>query len=159
MVLGTAVAGLTQQIKSGETYYCLKPNQNKDMQFKAICNPMLLLQRLPAKTFLVMRLTAILLFAGFLQVSPHGYSQAKITLSEKKASLEKVFNEIEKQTGYSIWYERSFIEKANKIDIDVKNATIEKVLDICLKNQLLAYHIVGNIVVIKSKIETTTGTH
>src|SRR5258708_5482815 len=59
--------------------------------------------RLQTKTWLVMKMTAFLLIVACLQVSANGFSQ-KINLSIREAPLEKVFKEIQKQSGYSFWY-------------------------------------------------------
>ncbi|MEO6135502.1 MAG: TonB-dependent receptor [Ginsengibacter sp.] len=102
------------------------------------------------KIFLTMKLTVILLIATCLQVSAVGYSQY-VTLSERNAPLKKVFTEISKQTGYSFFCNESLFEKAGTVTVKVKNATLQSALDICLKDQSLAYSIVGNNVVIKEK--------
>ena len=50
-----------------------------------------------------MKLTFILLTAFCIQLSARGYSQ-NITLELKDAPLERVFREIQKQTGYGFLY-------------------------------------------------------
>ncbi len=62
---------------------------------------------------LMMKLTAFLLFVSFLQVSAGGYSQS-ISISLKKASIEKVFQEIEKQSEYRFFYNEKTIKKFQK---------------------------------------------
>lgn len=51
------------------------------------------------KLFLVMKLTTLLLIAGFLQVSARTAAQ-KISLHEKNATLIQVFEKIRAQSGY-----------------------------------------------------------
>lgn len=67
-------------------------------------------QRGFTKIKLVMKLTAVLLIATCLQVGAKGYSQ-KVTVLEKKSSLERVFQQIEKQCGYVFWYEDRLIQR------------------------------------------------
>ncbi|MCW3463435.1 SusC/RagA family TonB-linked outer membrane protein [Chitinophaga nivalis] len=107
-------------------------------------------RRVLPKTFLFMKLTAILLLVTCLQISATGYSQ-KVTLTEKNARLGKVFRAIKKQTGYSFFFDESWIQQAAAVNIQVKDAPLEKVLDLCFKNQPLTYAIVGNTVVVKQK--------
>ncbi len=105
---------------------------------------------LHTKIFLVMKLTAFLLLVTLMQVSAKGYSQ-KINLAVKNVPLEKVFREIEKQSGYSFWYKTELLQKADKVTVDLKNVTLEEALKLCLENQLLTYAIVDHVIVIKLK--------
>ena len=72
-----------------------------------------------------------------------------ITLSEKDATLEKVFRDIRRQSGLNFFYEYSVIERAGKISIEIKNASVDETLSECLKNTNLTYSIVGKTVAIK----------
>lgn len=103
-----------------------------------------------SKTLRVMKLIIFFMIAGCLQVSARGFGQ-KITLSEKNASLEKIFSEVEKQSGYLFWYEAGLIQTGNKINITIKDADIKEVLNLCFANQPLTYSILGKTVVVKKK--------
>src|SRR5580700_3299586 len=104
------------------------------------------------KTLRIMKLTAILFLAGFLQVSAHGYSQT-VTLNEKNAPLQKIFKEINRQTGYQFFYRDEVLDQAGKIDISVSNMPLEDVLVICFKNLPFTYSIVEKTIVVKKKEE------
>ncbi|MEO9021513.1 MAG: TonB-dependent receptor [Ginsengibacter sp.] len=97
-----------------------------------------------------MKLTAILLFAACLQVSATGYSQ-KITLSQNNVSLKKVFKGIEKQSSYQFFYKDRLVSQAENVSIHVTNASIEEVLNECLKGLPLSYTILDKIIVVKAK--------
>jgi TonB-dependent starch-binding outer membrane protein SusC len=101
------------------------------------------------KTLRIMRITVLLLFIACMQVSARGVSQ-NITLSLKNVSLEKVFNEIKNQTGYSFLIDQRDIRKTNPVNVDIKDAPLAEVLDACLKNQHLNYKIIGELIVITS---------
>ena len=101
------------------------------------------------KTLRIMKLSFILLFATFLQVNAKGYSQ--ISLTERNASLEKIFSHIKKQTGYAFWYEDKLLKKANPVTISVRNASLEETLQRLLKEQRLTYEIIGKTIAIKEK--------
>jgi TonB-linked SusC/RagA family outer membrane protein len=103
-----------------------------------------------SKTLLIMRLTAILILISCLQVSAKGYAQ-KVTLSMRDAPLQKVFKEIQRQTGYHFLYTYELLEKAGKVDVKVQNAPLQDALYQCLENTPLTYSIVENTVVIKKK--------
>jgi TonB-dependent starch-binding outer membrane protein SusC len=98
--------------------------------------------------FRIMKLTATLLLVACLQVSATGFGQL-ITLSERNAPLQKVFAEIKKQSGYTFAYTESTLATAHDITIQVKNATLEQVLNICLKDLPLSYKIIDNTIVIR----------
>jgi TonB-linked SusC/RagA family outer membrane protein len=123
------------------------------MFFQALFKPLLVKRGLLTKTLLIMRLTAIFLFAACLQANARGYGQT-ISLKETNAPLEKVFKQIKKQSGYEFWYEDKLIQKANLVDIRVQGATLEQVLKLLFKNQPLNYEVVGKTVAIVAKEES-----
>ena len=95
----------------------------------------------------------IAVFAGLLlQIGIIGYSQT-VTMTVKNESLEKVFLEIQKQTGYGFAYKTEILKKGKAVDIDVKQASLEDVLAICMKDQPLSYTIVDRVIVISKKEE------
>jgi TonB-dependent starch-binding outer membrane protein SusC len=104
------------------------------------------------KTLRIMKLMAFILLAGFLQVSAHGYSQT-VTLNEKNAPLQKIFKEINRQTGYQFFYKDEVLDQAGKINIRVSNMPLEDALAICFKNLPFTFSIVEKTIVVKKKEE------
>ena len=102
------------------------------------------------KKFLLMRLTTILLLLAFLNVKANSYSQ-KVTLSEKNASLEKIFSELSKQTNYKFVYTKAEIDKGIKIDLNVKGRDIPMCLKSVLRDSRSDILFLKNYVVIKYK--------
>jgi hypothetical protein len=98
----------------------------------------------------IMNFTTLLLLIGFLQVSATAYSQ-KISINKDNASLEEVLLDIHKQSGYSYSVNVRALEKAKRIRIHVKEASIEEVLRLSFKDQPLIYSIRENIIVIREK--------
>jgi TonB-dependent starch-binding outer membrane protein SusC len=98
----------------------------------------------------VMKLTGILLLTACLHVSANSIGQS-VTLSVKNVSLEKVFTEIIRQSGTSIIYNNISIKKAKPVSIEVKNATAEEALDLCLKGQPFLYAKEDGLILIKPK--------
>jgi TonB-linked SusC/RagA family outer membrane protein len=120
------------------------------MKFKAIARRGFTHGRHVTQTLLIMKLTAFFLLAACLQVSAKGYAQ-QITLSEKNAPLQKVFKQIQKQAPYDFLYNSELLQQAGKISIDVRDASIEQVLQLCLKDKPLTYVIIDKTIVIKQK--------
>lgn len=104
----------------------------------------------PALILRVMKLTVIMVLAFCLHAGANGFSQ-NITLSVHNVSVEKVFKEIRKQTGYSFFYKTTVLGKKTKLSISVKDAGIREVLDICFKELPVEYAIVAQTVVISPK--------
>ncbi len=108
----------------------------------------------PTKIYQVMRLTALFLFAACLEVQAHGYSQGKLTLAEKDAPLPKVFQAIERQSDYHFFYDYPLLQGAGRVDVKVKNASLDDVLKICFKGQGFTYSVVGKMVTVVENKET-----
>ena len=99
---------------------------------------------------LIMRLTAIFLLVGCMTASATAYSQ-KITLKARNISLERVFREFKRQSGYSFVYRDNWIREAARVDLNLENASITNALDACFRDQPLTYAIVDKTVVITLK--------
>ena len=95
-----------------------------------------------------MKLTAVILLAACLQVSAKGNAQ-QISISEKNVSLQKVFKQIQKQSGYNFLYSYEVLQQAGKVNIQINNASLEEALKECLRDKPLEYSIVEKTVVIK----------
>lgn len=102
------------------------------------------------KTLLVMKLTAVLLIAACLQVSAKGNAQT-ISISQMNTSLEKVFKEIHRKTGYQFFYQDELLRQAKKFDIHLKNASIEQVLQLCFEGQPINFTIIEKTITITRK--------
>ena len=103
---------------------------------------------LPKKLLAVMRLTVIILLSACMTASASGYSQ-KITLLVKNAPIKNVFSEIRKQSGYEFLYTIDMLQQAHPVNVDVKNAEILDVLELCFKHQPFSYTIIEKTVVIR----------
>ena len=99
---------------------------------------------------LKMKLLTFLFFAGCLQLSANGFTQS-ITICGKNLPLQKVFRELEKQSGYQFFYNEKLIRQAERVSLDMKGAALESVLEECFKNQPFSYAIVEKTIVLKRK--------
>ncbi len=110
---------------------------------------------LTSQTLKVMKLTFILLFGAFLHISAEGVSQS-ITFSGKNIPIRKVFNEIKKQSDYVVFFNYEILKDAKPVTIEVKNASVNQVLDLCFKNQPLTYIIENKTIVVSRKPVTAS---
>lgn len=120
------------------------------MNFYSFCMSLHAYLKPYIKSFLIMKLSVLLIIVASLQVSAKGYGQ-KVTLSESNVSLEKVISKIEKQTGYLFWYESQLLEPISNVSVSFKNATLKEALESCLKGRGLTYSIVNQTVIIEKK--------
>jgi TonB-linked SusC/RagA family outer membrane protein len=104
------------------------------------------------KILLTMKITAFLLLVALLQVRANSFAQ-HITLSENKAALNKVFDDIRQQTGYDFLVNKNALQKAKPVSIQVQNAELKDVLEQIFKDQPLEYKITDKLVLIKPKEE------
>jgi TonB-linked SusC/RagA family outer membrane protein len=98
-----------------------------------------------------MKLTKLLLVLALALVCSDALSQ--ITLKEKKAPLEKVLADIEKQTKYVFLYDPDEL-KMGPITVEVKNASLPETLEKCFRGEAIVFTIVRNNVLLK---KTPTG--
>ncbi|MEW6506004.1 MAG: STN domain-containing protein, partial [Chloroflexota bacterium] len=116
----------------------------------------ILYELLPHQTRLVMKLTAILLFAASLQLSARTFSQT-VTLDVKATQLDKVFSAIKKQTGYVFFYDVDLLKEAKPVTLSVHHETLLTVLNQLFATQPLGFSIKDkNINVFRKKAIVTT---
>jgi TonB-linked SusC/RagA family outer membrane protein len=105
------------------------------------------------KVIRVMKLTAFFILATCLHVNAtDGFGQ-KVTLSEREVHIEKIFNEIKKQTGFTFLYTSNILANTHRVTVKVTNVPVNEVLDIALAGQGLEYRVKGEdkLIIIKNK--------
>lgn len=100
--------------------------------------------------FKIMRITAVILIATLMQVSASSFGQ-RISIQTKNAYLPQLIKEIRNQSGYDFFYDNGLIKKVNPVTVNIRNATISEVLEICFKDQPLIYSIENKVVLLKEK--------
>ncbi|MBL0884487.1 MAG: STN domain-containing protein, partial [Chitinophagaceae bacterium] len=85
-----------------------------------------------------MKLTTVFMIIACLQVSAAGFSQ-KVTIKGENISIQRIFEDIRKQTGFQFLYADDALKTAKPVSIAVRNEKLENVLAICFKDQLLSY--------------------
>lgn len=98
----------------------------------------------------VMKLASFFLLVGFLQVKANTYSQTdNIKLTMQEATLSDVIKEIQKQTEFTFFYSPEDVREIIVPEIEVEKASLEEVLDLCLKGTNISYEIVRKAVILK----------
>jgi TonB-linked SusC/RagA family outer membrane protein len=101
---------------------------------------------------LAMKLTVFLLTVALAQAQAAAFSQ-NITLSGKDLPLKSVFKAIKAQTGYTFFYNNELLKEARPVTLNVKDALLEIVLNLCFKDQPLGYDIQNKTVFVTRRVE------
>ncbi|HEY9195659.1 MAG TPA: TonB-dependent receptor plug domain-containing protein, partial [Mucilaginibacter sp.] len=88
------------------------------------------------KVILLMKAVFLLVLVTCVQVSAKVYSQQKFTLSLKQAEVSSILTKIQKQSDYRFFYNYTSIKKLGKVDLDVKDATIDELLAVIIDDKL-----------------------
>jgi TonB-linked SusC/RagA family outer membrane protein len=102
------------------------------------------------KFLLIMKLITVILFAALMQVSAATFGQF-LTLKERNVTLERMFREIRKQSGYDVLLSTNKIKSSTTINADFKNASIEEVMEKIIAHKDLSYTIEDKTILIRTK--------
>ncbi|HEX3383891.1 MAG TPA: carboxypeptidase-like regulatory domain-containing protein, partial [Mucilaginibacter sp.] len=97
-----------------------------------------------------MKLSRIFITIILLHLSGAALAQ-KITLSRKNITLDHLFDEIKKQTGYDFLYNPRVLEKAKPVNVEAVKTPLRTVLDNCFAGQPLTYTIDQRTIIVKEK--------
>lgn len=97
-----------------------------------------------------MKLKLLWVMMILLQIPAWGSAQT-VSLSLRNASLNKVFNEIRKQTGYTFLYTDEQLFQGREVTVEVKNVSLQQALDASFRNQPLSYTISDKTIIVKRK--------
>ncbi|MGQ7852864.1 SusC/RagA family TonB-linked outer membrane protein [Pedobacter sp. WC2501] len=100
-----------------------------------------------------MKLVTVILLVSLMQVSAASFGQL-VTFKEKNVTLEKVFKEIRKQSGYDVLLSTNKIKTSTTLNVDFSNSTIEEVMNKIVSDRELIYTIEDRTILIKPKEKT-----
>jgi TonB-linked SusC/RagA family outer membrane protein len=103
----------------------------------------------------------VLVFTGYLiflilfnpAISKAEDDRGGITIRQQNAPIEKVFQSIEKQSGYRFFYNETLLQGAGKVTINLQNVSLQEALNACFYNQPLSYAIVDKTIIVKRRQE------
>lgn len=97
-------------------------------------------------------LKKFLFIFSLLVVVTQAYAQQKrISVSLKNVSLEKVFQEVRRQSDYRFVYGSEEIKKVILPVVELENASINEVMDYCLKGTDFIYLLENNVVIVRKR--------
>lgn len=94
------------------------------------------------KFFKVMRLTFLFVFVGLMQVTASVYSQTtKLNLELQNTRVVDILDAIENQSEFRFAYSAQYIDVNRKVDVDIKDKSIEQTLSILFDGEGVNYSI------------------
>ena len=104
----------------------------------------------------IMKITAILILTGILQVSAVTYAQEhRISVAVENGTFYDVVSQIEKQSEFMFFYKSEEIDNNQRINLKVKDKLVSEILSEITKNNNLTYKITGKHIII-TKATTTS---
>jgi TonB-linked SusC/RagA family outer membrane protein len=104
----------------------------------------------------IMRITAILIFGLILTVNANSYSQVtKFNIRLSDSSIRDVFKYVEENSKYVFLYKsEDFNVDERNVDVNLKNATINEILDEVLAGEKVVYDIYDRQIIIRKSDKT-----
>jgi len=99
-----------------------------------------------------MKLTGFLILIALLQISAANYAQTtRLTLTGAGLTLEEVFDKIEAQSEFSIFYNLQQVDLSKRVNVNFEGALVDKVLSSVLEGTSMTWSINNRLIVIHSK--------
>lgn len=105
-----------------------------------------------SKTLLLgVKLVIALILTACLQVSARTSSAQRLSISFHNGSLDKLFAELEKKTNYVFFYDAAILKGTKLVTVEMKEASLEEILQFSLKGQALEYAIHDRTIFVKKE--------
>ena len=101
------------------------------------------------KMLLIMKLTAVFLFAGMMAIGASTYSQTtRLNFRLEKATLKDFFSKVEEISEFYFFYKADEVDLEKTVSLNIQDQTIDRILDNVLKETGLNYKIVDRYIVV-----------
>ncbi|MFZ4261774.1 carboxypeptidase-like regulatory domain-containing protein [Sphingobacterium sp. HJSM2_6] len=99
-----------------------------------------------------MKISMVLLTCFLVQVSATTYAQL-LTINKRECSIPDILKEIRKQANYDFVYDANIFHEGKKVSVDLNNASLAQVLNLCFEGLPYEFTINNKIVSIKKTLE------
>ena len=107
------------------------------------------------KLYRIMKLVCLFMFVALIQVSASTYAQnTKLSLSGNNLTIEQVLSNIEDQSEFSFFYNLKEVDLSKKVSVNIKDQTIEEILNSLIKGTALDYTINNRLIIIHKNHES-----
>ncbi len=101
------------------------------------------------KLLLIMKLTALFIVIGLMQVSATVYSQAtKFSFRAEDKQIVDVLKEIEESSNFRFFYIREQVDVERRVSVNAKNETVEEILDEIFKGEGIGYKVMEDYLIL-----------
>lgn len=108
-----------------------------------------LYRKILKKYVLVMRINILLILLTSLQISASVYSQnTTVSFNAKSLTLLEIFNEIERQSEFRIFYKDNQVDLTQRFELSAENVKVSELLNSVLNNINTSYKLLDKIIVI-----------
>lgn len=122
------------------------------MNFIWNCNPLKRIIKRRLLNFIKITLFFLFFFnSGICQANDKYEQPAHLPLNFSNATVKEVFNAIEKNSEYILFYHDDYIDLNRKVTISVKNESVTAILDQLFKGTSNSYSIDGKQIIITNK--------
>ena len=106
----------------------------------------------PIKLLLKMKLTfLVILIVVFQSFAGNTLAQGKISVEYRNVTIEKILLELENQFELGFMYNKDLVDVERKVDINMKDASIDEILKELFFGENVTFHRVNNQIVISPK--------
>ena len=103
------------------------------------------------KSWIIMRLTVILLLLSVIGTAANVYSQtARLNVKLNNARISDVFDAIEKQSEFYFFYNRDNFDDSRKVSVNIEGKKLNEVLDEIFAGEKITYEIFDRNILIKT---------
>ncbi|MBI9059046.1 MAG: TonB-dependent receptor [Labilibaculum sp.] len=108
------------------------------------------------KILLIMKLTCLFMLLSVFQLTASVSAQnVRMDVDFEDASLSEVFREVRKLSGFNFLYNAEEINSKENVSVEMKNASLEEVLEECIKGRSLKYKIQDSTIVLSTALEVS----
>jgi len=104
------------------------------------------------RLFLVMRFTVFFLLTGLVQVYASAYSQnTKLSLNMKNVQVKEILDQIKRESEFKFLYRSDLFDNLHPVSVQMKDASIENILEPIMTPYGISYEIRDNVVIFKER--------
>ncbi|SEA68932.1 TonB-linked outer membrane protein, SusC/RagA family [Alistipes timonensis JC136] len=101
-----------------------------------------------ARPFRLLRMCLLLAFLACIPAGALRAQEAKVTFQLREKPLSTLLAEIQKQTGYKIFYSDNNVDVSRKVNVSARQVPVNKVLESILPKLGLTYQFINNTIVL-----------
>ncbi|SHM81006.1 TonB-linked outer membrane protein, SusC/RagA family [Chitinophaga jiangningensis] len=111
-----------------------------------------------SKAMSVWRMVLVCMFTFLINGYATAKAQGKVSVSVQAGSLASVLSTVEKQTGYSFFFDEKILASAKPVNVNAKEMELDKFLELLFKDQPFRFSVRNRVITISPKNQATLAT-